>query len=272
MRGLRGKVAIVAGAAPGNIGAATAVRLAEDGAIVVAADRSESATKSLADEIRASGGQAVGRSFDVTDERSYRELIDFTLSEYGALDGLFNAAADLSAATVARDTDAMSVPLAVWRRRIEMTLTGYSYGIRHALPIMLERGRGSIVNCMSSIVWMGEDGRVLHQSAESALYGLTRQTATVGGKGVVRCNSLAAGVILTGAAGRALNDEHLAQILASIRSPRLGVPEDIASVVAFLLSDDAPYINGQTIVVHGGATSLRRSGLRHESPTHAATP
>ena len=152
MRGLEGKVAIVAGAAPGNIGAATAVRLAEEEAAVVVADLNESAAQSVVDEIRELDGRAAARSVDISDEASYKELIDFTIKEFGRLDGLFNVAADLSAATVARDSDVLSVPLDVWQHTIDVTLTGYMFGIRHALPIMIGQGSGSIVNTMSTSV------------------------------------------------------------------------------------------------------------------------
>jgi NAD(P)-dependent dehydrogenase (short-subunit alcohol dehydrogenase family) len=240
MRGLKDKIIIVAGAARGNIGGATAMRLAEEGAIVVAADLSEAGATSVAEDIRAAGGRAIGRAFDITDERSYAELIEST-------------AADLSSKTVGRDTDVLSVPLEIWRHTFDVTLTGYMFGIRHALPIMLKQGSGSIVNTMSSSVWLGEDRRVSYQTAKSALYGLTRHTATLGGKRGVRCNSLAPGLVLTAPALRELSEEYRTQFLTTVRSPRLGIPEDIASVVAFLLSDDAVYINGQTLLVDGGA-------------------
>ena len=93
MRGLKDKVAIVAGTAPGNIGGATAVRLAEEGMAVVAADLNEAAAQSVVDEIRSFGGRAASRPFDITDEVSYKELVDFTVKEFGGPDGLFNVAA-----------------------------------------------------------------------------------------------------------------------------------------------------------------------------------
>lgn len=253
MKGLKDKVAIVAGAAPGNIGAATAVRLAEEGAVVVAADLNGAAAQAVVDNIRALGGRAAARSFNITDEASYKELVAFTVKEFGKPDALFNVAADLSAATIGRDSDVISVPLDVWRHTIDVTLTGYMYGIRHTLPIMIERGSGAIVNTMSSIVWAGEDRRVAYQASKAGLYGLTRHTASLGGKHGVRCNSVAPGVILTGAALAATTEEFRSEILASVRSPRLGVPEDIAAMVAFLFSDDGAYINGQTILIDGGA-------------------
>ena len=253
MRGLKGKVAVVAGAAPGNIGAATAVRLAEEGTAVVAADLNEAAARAVVDEIQVSGGTAMARSFDITEEASYKQLVEDTVNEFGRLDGLFNVAADLSPATLAQDTDVLSVSLEVWRHTIDVTLTGYMFGIRHALPIMMKQGSGAIVNTMSTSVWMGENRRVAYQSAKAGLYGLTRHTATLGGKHGVRCNSVAPGVILTGAALANTTEEYRDEILASVRSNRLGTPEDLAAMVAFLFSDDGAYVTGQTILVDGGA-------------------
>jgi NAD(P)-dependent dehydrogenase (short-subunit alcohol dehydrogenase family) len=89
VRGLNGKVALIAGAAPGNIGAATAVRLAEEGTAVVAADLNEAAARAVVDEIGASGGKATARSFDITDESSYKQLVEDSVNEFGRLDGLF---------------------------------------------------------------------------------------------------------------------------------------------------------------------------------------
>jgi NAD(P)-dependent dehydrogenase (short-subunit alcohol dehydrogenase family) len=253
VRGLRDKVAIVAGAAPGNIGGATAIRLAQEGMKVIVADLNSAAARVVADEITSAGGYAIAKAFDITDESSYKELIQSAASELGGLDALLNVAADLSANTIGRDTDVLSVPLDVWQHTIDVTLTGYMYGIRHALPLLIERGGGSIVNTMSSEVWMGEVQRVAYQTAKSGLIGLNRHTATLGGKRGVRSNIVAPGVTLTGAAMKILDEEYRKQILASVRSPRLGVPEDIAAMVAFLFSDDGIYVNGQTILVDGGA-------------------
>lgn len=253
MRGLKGKVAIVAGAAPGNIGAATAIRLAEEGTAVVAADLNEAAARVVVDQIRAAGGRAAARSVDIADEASYKELVDFTVTDFGGLDGLFNVAADLSAGHFGKDTDVISVPAEVWEHTIAVTLTGYMYGIRHALPLLIERGGGAIVNTSSSSVWMGEIAHVAYQTAKSGLVGLTRHTASLGGKHGVRCNLLAPGLVLTTTALKATSESFRQEILALVRSPRLGVPEDVAAMVAFLLSDDGAYVNGQTILVDGGA-------------------
>lgn len=253
MRGLQNRVAVVAGAAPGNIGAATALRLAEEGMRVMVADLDEAAARSVAEEIVAGGGRAVARGLDIADEASYHDVIDATVRDLGGLHGLFNVAADLSAATIGRDSDVLTVPIDVWQHTIDVTLTGYMYGIRHALPIMIEAGAGSIVNTMTSAVWGGEPERVAYQAAKSGLIGVNRHTASVGGRRGVRSNLLSPGVILTPAALAATDEAFRDEVLATVRSSRLGVPEDIAGVVAFLLSDDSVYVNGQSILVDGGA-------------------
>ena len=253
MRGLKGKTAIIAGATPGNIGGATAIRLAQEGAKVIAADLNQATAQVVVDEIKSARGYAVAKGFDITDEASYQELIRFAVQEFGGLDGLFNVAADLSARAIGRDSDVMSVPLEVWQHTLDVTLTGYMYGIRHSLPLMIKRGGGAIVHTSSSSVWIGESDHVAYQTAKSALVGLTRHTATLGGKHGVRCNLLVPGVTLTKAALANTSEEFREDALATVRSPRLGTPEDIAAMVAFLFSDDSAFVNGQTILVDGGS-------------------
>jgi NAD(P)-dependent dehydrogenase (short-subunit alcohol dehydrogenase family) len=146
MRGLQDKVAIVAGAAPGNIGGATALRLAQEGMNVIAADLDEAAAAAVVDEINSAGGCAASRGFDITEEASYDELVGFTAKQFG---------------TLGRDSDVISVPLDVWQHTIDVTLTGYMYGIRHALPLLIERGGGAIVNTTSSAVWRAKPSTLL---------------------------------------------------------------------------------------------------------------
>jgi len=130
-------------------------------------------------------------------EDSYGELIAATVTAFGGLHGLFNVAADLSPATITRDSSVLDVPVEIWEHTLRVTLTGYMYGIRHALPVMMAQGTGSIVNTASSSLWLGEPERVAYQAAESGLIGLTRHTATVGGRSGVRTNMLSPGVTLT---------------------------------------------------------------------------
>jgi len=101
---------------------------------VIAADLNEAAAQAVIDEIRSAGGSGVARGFDITEEASYKELVEFTGQGVRRAGRLVYVAADLSARGIGRDSDVMSVPLEVWQHTIDVTLTGYMYGIRHALP------------------------------------------------------------------------------------------------------------------------------------------
>lgn len=253
MRGLNDKIALIAGAAPGNIGAATAHRLSQEGSTVVVADLNLAAAQAVAEDITAAGGTARAHWVDISSEDAFASLIDFTVAEFGGVDSLFNVAADLSANNLGRDTDVLTVPIDVWQHTIDVSLTGYFFGIRHVLPHLIERGGGSIVNTLSAAVWMAEPVRVSYSTTKAALAALTRHVATIAGKDGVRCNAVAPGTVLTAANLANLSDEGRAEQLKTVRSPRLGEPEDIAAMVAFLHSDDAAWINAQTIIVDGGA-------------------
>src|SRR5258708_19130466 len=135
MRGLREKVALVAGGEPGNIGGARAIRLAQEGTKVIASDLNPAAGQVVVDETTSAGGYAVARGFDITDESAYKELIEFTARELGGLDALFNVAADLSSRTIGRATDVLSVPNDVRPHTINVTLTGHISPILPALPL-----------------------------------------------------------------------------------------------------------------------------------------
>jgi NAD(P)-dependent dehydrogenase (short-subunit alcohol dehydrogenase family) len=254
MRGLDQKICVIAGAAPGNIGGATAHRLSSEGATVVVADLNSAAAQALADEIKAKGGHALAGQVDISSEKSFEELLKSTARDLGGVDHLFNVAADFSANTMGRDSshDVTTVPIEVWKRIIDVTLTGYMYGIRHALPLMIARGGGSIVNMMSATVWLGEPMRVSYASAKAGVAALTRHTATIGGKKGVRCNAIAPGAVLTEAALRIMPEADREKMLSETPSHRLGKPEDIAALIAFLFSDDGEWINSQIISIDGG--------------------
>ena len=185
--------------------------------------------------------------------RSYLDLVDVTVKEFGRLDGLFNVAADLSPTTLSQDTDVLSVSLEVWRHTIDVTLTGYMYGIRHALPIMIDQGGGAIVNTMSTSVWMGEDNPhrlPIRQGGPLWAHPPHRHARRQARRALqLRC---------------ARSDPHRGgageyQRGVSQRDPRIGAlesprrPRGPRSMVAFLFSDDGAYVTGQTILVDGGA-------------------
>jgi NAD(P)-dependent dehydrogenase (short-subunit alcohol dehydrogenase family) len=246
MRGLQDKVIVVAGGATG-IGAATARRLAEEGAKVVVGDINAEAAKATAEAI---GGRHL--RFDISREDDCRSLVDYAVAELGGLDGLFNVAADTSKETLGRDSDLLTVPLEVWQRTLDVNLTGSFLMARSALPALLERGGGAIVNTLSGLFFYGDRGRPAYLASKGGLVGLTRHIAARWGKEGIRCNAVAPGFVLTEQVEHNVSQEERDMVLAVNKSPRHGRPEDIAAAVAFLLSDDAEWINGQLHLVNGG--------------------
>ena len=251
MHMLADKVFIVAGGGSG-IGEATAVRLARHGARVVVGDLRDGLAHEVAARIVASGGEATPQVFDIVEEASVRALVSRAVDRYGGLDGIHINAADLDA--VIHDSDAVDVPLAIYDRTLEVNLRGHLLCTRHAVPALLARGGGAIVYTSSGAAFMGEASRVAYAMAKSGLHALLRHVASRWGKQGIRANAVAPGLVMTDAVRRAMSEEACAQVLAITRSPRLGEPEDIAAAVAFLLSDDAIWINGQVLSVDGGVT------------------
>jgi NAD(P)-dependent dehydrogenase (short-subunit alcohol dehydrogenase family) len=251
MRGLADKVVVIAGGATG-IGAATAQRLTEEGARVVVGDLNADQAERTAAELSAAGATALPFAFDIADEESCRSLIAFAVAELGGLDGLFNVAADTSSNTLGRDTDIVSVPVDVWQRTLDVNLTGAFFMARHAIPALLERGGGAIVNTLTGLVFYGDPGRPSYGASKGGLIPLTRHIAARWGKEGIRCNAVAPGFVLTEQSERNVSQVERDMIFSVNKSPRHGKVEDIAASVAFLLSDDAEWINGQMHLVNGG--------------------
>jgi len=248
MRGLQEKVFVVAGGATG-IGAATARRLADEGAMVVVGDINADAAKATAQAI---GGRHL--RFDITSEDDCKALVEHAIRQFGGLDGLFTVAADTSKETLGRDSesDLLTVPLHVWQRTLDVNLTGTFLMTRSVLPALLERGGGSIVNTLSGLIFYGSPIRPAYLASKGALVALTRHVATRWGKEGIRCNAVAPGFVMTEQVAHNVPQEERDMVLAANKSTRHGRPEDIAATVAFLLSDDADWINGQMHLVNGG--------------------
>ncbi|MEO6892219.1 MAG: SDR family oxidoreductase [Ktedonobacteraceae bacterium] len=250
MRGLSNKIAVVAGGG-GGIGAATAVRLAEEGAVVVVGDLDGEAAKAIAERIRGSGGRAIDVQFDMSDDTSVGTLVKAAVDTYGGLDLMHANAADFS--QIYLDSDALNVPLEVFDRTIAVNLRGYLLCTRHALPELLKR-RGAIVYTTSAAAYIGEPERISYGVSKSGINALMRHVASRWGKEGLRSNAVAPGLVLTEKTRDTMPEEFKAYAMSVMRSTRLGEPADIASMVTFLFSDDGAWINGQVISVDGGAT------------------
>lgn len=251
MRGLSGKVAVVAGGGSG-LGAAAALRLGAEGVAVLVGDIFEDKAQAIAARIVAAGGRASSRWFDVTDEASVNALTAGAVAAYGGLDGMLFGAADMS--LVPRDGDALGIELEVFDRVVESHLRGQLLCARAALPHLLARGGGALV-FMSSVAAFAPAPRLAaYSAAKAGVNALMRHVATTWGKAGVRANALAPGLVVTERMAGARSAASLEETLEGTPSPRNGVPDDIASAAAFLMSDDGAWINGQVLNVDGGRT------------------
>jgi NAD(P)-dependent dehydrogenase (short-subunit alcohol dehydrogenase family) len=254
LRGLAGKVAVVVGGATG-IGAATAARLGEEGCRVVIGDIAADAAQRTAERIVASGGTAVHVACDLSDPESVASLIDTAVTTYDGVDLLFNVGADMS--TIRADSDVVDIDFGVWDRVMAVNLRGYVAAMKYAIPRMLGHGGGAIVNMSSAAAFQGEPARPAYATAKAGIGALTRHVASRWGKEGIRCNAVAPGFTATEAIRSAPQWPDLqAAALKRIRGTRVGDPDDVASLVAFLLSEEGAWINGQVINIDGG-TVLR---------------
>lgn len=255
MRGLKDKVAVVAGGA-GGIGTATSVRLGEEGCCVVVGDLNAEAAWVVAEQITAAGGQAVSVRVDISDEQSVNEMVALAASTYGGVDILHANAADLSPGTLGRDSNALEIDLDAFDRTLAVNLRGHLLCTRAALPELLKRGGGALVYTSSGAAFMGEPERPSYAISKSGINALVRHVASKWGRKHVRANAVAPGLVLTEGPRSVLSEDFMKLALRGTRSWRLGEPEDIAAMVAFLASSDGEWINGQVLSVDGGA-SLR---------------
>jgi NAD(P)-dependent dehydrogenase (short-subunit alcohol dehydrogenase family) len=251
---MQGKVAIVTGAASG-IGRTTARLLASEGASVVVADLDEPRAKSVAREIESEGGAALALQVDVSSEEAIRAMIATTLVTYGGLDILHNNAAALGPASPGRDMDIASMDVDVWDRTMAVNLRGVMLGCKHAIPAMLERGGGAIVNTTSGSAQRGDLSIPAYAVSKGGVDTLTKYVAAQYGKKGIRCNAIAPGLILTHGVENFGGEAYVQMLEEHHLTPRVGRPEDIAHAVLYLVSDGAEFVTGQILNVDGGILS-----------------
>jgi 3alpha(or 20beta)-hydroxysteroid dehydrogenase len=245
---ISGKVVFISGAS-GGLGRATAERLAEEGAHLVLTDLDEQACKALAGDLGGKGHLTA--RLDVADESQWVEVAESIEREYGRLDGLVNNAAIGSLATVEDET------VEHWDAVMSVGSTGVWLGMKHLGPLMAASGGGSIVNVSSILGTVGGLGNsAAYHAAKGAVRTLTKNAALHWATSGVRVNSLHPGFIGTAQLlERFEGTPRHEAMLANTPVGRLGRGEEIAAVVAFLISDDSTFMTGSEVYADGGYTA-----------------
>lgn len=244
------KVSFITGAASG-IGRATALRLASEGSAVVCTDVDEQGAQATAARAEELGAKAAGYFLDVGEQEAVQAALDKTVAEFGRLDVLMNNAG------IARGD---------WQRTNDINLSGVYYGLQHACPIMAAQGGGAIVNTASAAGLVAlvrptpvhDDPEAVERmsayvAAKHGVVGLTKQFAVAYGPANVRVNAVCPGYIATPMTAPLRERNAGRRYLESLQPmARLGEPEEVASVAAFLASADASFVTGVAMPVDGG--------------------
>ncbi len=243
--GLNDKVAVITGAANG-IGAATAARLAAEGASVVIADIDESGAHAQATALTASGLRAAGLRVDVTDEASVAAMVERTRQTFGGVHILVNNAG------FTRDMRIAKMGLDAWDSVVDVILKGAFLCTRAVLPGMTEQGWGRIIN-VSSRAHLGNPGQANYSAAKAGLIGFTRALSLENARFGITVNAVAPGIIDTETVRRLFHYEKIRDAAAkNTPVPRIGHPDDVADAIAFLASERASYISGDLLHISGG--------------------
>lgn len=255
---LAGAVALVTGGA-GGIGSASCRALARAGAHVVVADLDEARAQAVAKEV-----DGLAARLDLSDEEQVIELMSRIDRTYGRLDIVHSNAAMTDADVLARDTTVTEVDLDVWEQVFAGNLTTHVLVCKHAIPLMVRGGGGSIITMSSGAAAVAEDTRVAYAASKAGVEALTRSIATSYGKQGIRANVIVPGLILTAPVLAQVPAGALDRLSQGTSTPYVGAPDDIAEVVVFLAGPGARYMTGQRIPVDGGA-STRGSHVGRET-------
>lgn len=245
MKNLAGKYAIVTGAGKG-IGAAIAKRFVEEeiaGLAILEWDLP--LAEKTAKELDPTGKKVIAVKCDVSNSEQAKEAVDAVMAAFGRIDILVNNAG------ITRDRIFHKMTDAEWHAVINVNLNGVYNMCRNVVPMMREQQSGAIVN-ISSTSLLGNPGQANYAATKAALQGFSRTLAKELGPKNVRVNTLAPGFVDTDMM-RAIPEEQMKYALTIHPMHRMGKPEEIASVVAFLCSDDASWVTGQTVVASGDA-------------------
>ena len=239
------KVALITGAGSG-IGKSTALLLAQQGVSVVVSDINLEAAQKVVDEIVALGGKAAANKANTAEPEDMKAAVEFAVSTFGALHLAFNNAGILGEVN---STEELSIE--GWRRVIDVNLNAVFYSMHYEVPAILAAGGGAIVNTASIAGLIGIQNISGYVAAKHGVTGLTKAAALEYADKGIRINSVHPGYIKT----PLIAEFEEAEMVKLHPIGRLGQPEEVAQVVAFLLSDDASFVTGSQYVVEGAYTS-----------------
>jgi len=243
---LKNKVTIITGAAQG-IGLATALKFAEEGATVVVADLKPAGVDAALAMVRARGAQAMGFAVNVTDRAALDAMAAAVKEQYGHIDVLVNNAG------ITKDARLQKMTLEQFDAVVDVNLRGVFHATQAVLPAMLAQGSGVVLNASSVVGIYGNYGQTNYAATKFGVIGFTKTWSRELGPKGIRVNAVAPGFVETPILAT-VPDKVLQQMREQVPLHRLGRPEEIANVYAFLASDEASYVNGAVIEVSGGMT------------------
>ena len=243
---LKNKVSIITGAAQG-IGLATALKFAEEGATVVVADLKPAGVDAALAMVRARGAQAMGFAVNVTDRAALDAMAAAVKEQYGHIDVLVNNAG------ITKDARLQKMTLEQFDAVVDVNLRGVFHATQAVLPAMLAQGSGVVLNASSVVGIYGNYGQTNYAATKFGVIGFTKTWSRELGPKGIRVNAVAPGFVETPILAT-VPDKVLQQMREQVPLHRLGRPEEIANVYAFLASDEASYVNGAVLEVAGGMT------------------
>jgi len=259
MSTFQGKTVIITGAAMG-LGLATGKVLAAKGANLALVDYNEDALNIAKADIISGTPDAkiITVVADVSNEDAVRNYVEATVAQFGTIDGFYN-----NAGIEGKQAPLVDYNINVFKKVIDINLMGVYYGLKYVIPVMQKNGGGKIVNVASVGGIRGVINQMPYVASKHAVSGMTKNAAIEYGKDGIFTNAIAPGAILTPMVAEAFKqvnpaDPKAAETEYAQRNPtrRLGKPEDVGHLVAFLLSDECQYVNGQTIAIDGGESNL----------------